>query len=242
LWLLGYPDQALRLGDEGLAILDRSAHGFTHSRGLYWNSVLHACRREWQIVEERSAAAIASAQERGLAMVVAVGRVMRGVAQGMLDPDDAYLAEIRGALAAYRTTGARLQMTYHLVLLAQALANCGRHGEGLGALREAAALAEGTDERFAEVEIHRVKGNLLRAENSFAEAEACYMRALEVARAQKARSLELRAAADLARLWVEQDRRVEAHDLLARVYGWFTEGFDTVDLKEAKMLLNECGV
>ena len=168
----------MRLGGEVLAILDRSGHGFTRSRGLYWNSVLHACRREWPIVEERSAAAIASAQERGLAMVVAVGRIMRGTARAMLDPGDEYLAEIRGALAAYRATGARLQMTYHLVLLAQALADCDRHGEGLGALREAAALAEETGERFAEAEIHRVEGNLLLAENGSAEAEACYVRAL----------------------------------------------------------------
>ena len=239
LWLLGYPDQALRLGGEVLAILDRSGHGFTRSRGLYWNSVLHACRREWPIVEERSTAAIASAQERSLAMVVAVGRIMRGAARAMLDPGDEYLAEIRRALVAYRATGARLQMTYHLVLLAQALADCDRHGEGLGALREAAALAEETGERFAEAEIHRVEGNLLLAENGSAEAEACYVRALEVARAQEARSLELRAAGDLARLWVGQGRRAEAHDLLAPVYGWFTEGFDTADLKEAKALLDE---
>jgi predicted ATPase len=122
--------------------------------------------------------------------------------------------------------------------LAQALAACGHYGEGLAALREAAALVEDTGERYVEAEIRRLKGNLLLAENGSPEAEACYVRALEVARAQEARSLELRAACDLARLWAEQGRRSEARDLLAPVYGWFTEGFDTADLKEAKALLD----
>jgi predicted ATPase len=140
---------------------------------------------------------------------------------------------------AYHATGARFQSTYHLILLAQALADCGRYGEGLAELREAAALAEETGERYVEAEIHRLEGNLLLAENGSAEAGACYLRALEVARAQEARSLELRAACDLARLWAEQGRRSEARDLLAPVYGWFTEGFDTADLKEAKTLLDK---
>ena len=238
-WLLGYPDQALRLGDEALGFGERIEHGFSHSRSLYWNSVFHSYRREWAIVEQRAAATIASAQERGLAMVVAVGRIMRGAARAMLDPHDAAAAEIREALMAYRATGARFQSTYHLILLAQALAACGRYGEGLAALREAALLVEDTGERYVEAEIYRLEGNLLLAENGSAAAEACYLKALEVVQVQKARSLELRAAGDLARLWAEQGRRSGARDLLAPVYGWFTEGFDTTDLKEAKALLDE---
>jgi class 3 adenylate cyclase/predicted ATPase len=238
LWLLGHPSQALRHGDEALAILERGGHGFTHSRGLYWNSLLHACRREWSIVEERAAAAIVSAQERGLAMVVAVARIMRAAARAVLDPNDEFATEIREALTAYRATGARVQSTYHLVLLAQALAACGRHGEGLAAVQEAAALVEETGERFVEAELHRVEGNLLLTTDGAAEAEVCYVRALEVARAQQGRSLELRAACDLARLWAERGERSRAAELLAPVYGWFTEGFDTTDLKEAKALLD----
>ena len=238
-WLLGYPDQALRLGDEALAIVERIQHGYFHSRCFYLNSALHAYRREWPIVEERAAAAIAAAQERELAMVVAVGRIMQGAARAMLDPRDQSVAEIREALAAYRATGARIQSTYHLILLAQALAASGRYGEGLSALREAASLAEETGERFVAAEIHRVKGNLLLAENGSGDAEACYVKAMGVARAQEARSLELRAACDLARLWTGRGERSRAADLLAAVYGWFTEGFDTADLKEAKSLLDE---
>jgi class 3 adenylate cyclase len=118
-WLLGYPDQASLLGDEALATGERIQHGYSRVRGLYWNSAFHAFRREWPIVEERAAAAIALAKERGLAMVVAVGRIMQGAARAMLDPSDEAVAEIRAALTAYRATGARLQSTHHLILLAQ---------------------------------------------------------------------------------------------------------------------------
>jgi predicted ATPase len=238
LWLLGYPDQALRLGDEALAIVERIRHGYTHPRCLYWNSALHSYRREWPIVGERAAAAIVSAQEQGSAMVVAVGRLMRATAQAMLDPRDEFVTEIREALPAYRAAGGGFQNTYNLILLAQVLAGCGRYGEGLATLREAAALVEETGERHFEAEIHRLEGNLLLAGNGAVEAEACYLKALEVARGQEARSLELRAACDLARLWAERGEPARAADLLAPVYDWFTEGFDTADLTEAKALLD----
>ena len=239
LWLLGYPDQAARRGEEALAIAERIRHGFTHPRCLYWNSTFHAYRREWPMVEERAAAAIASAQEQGSSMVIAVARIMRGAARAMLEPRDETVAEIRDALDAYRATGARFQTTYHLVLLAQALAACGRYGEGLAALREAATLVAETGERYVEAEIHRLEGTLRLAEGGSVEAELCYVKALEVAREQQARSLELRAACDLARLWAERGDRAKAVDLLAPIYGWFTEGFDTVDLKEAKAVLDK---
>jgi predicted ATPase len=117
--------------------------------------VFHSYRREWPIVEERAAATIASAQQHGLAMVVAVGRIMRGAARAMLEPHDDAVAEIREALTAYHATGAPVfQSTYHLTLLAQALAACDRNREGLAALREVTALAAETGERYAEAEIH----------------------------------------------------------------------------------------
>jgi predicted ATPase len=236
--LLGYADQALQFGNEALAISQRIPHDYSRARGLYWNSALHAYRSEWPIVEERAAAAIASARERGFSMVVAVGRIMQVAARAMLDPRAEFAAEIREALAAYRATGARFQSTYHLILLAQVLAACGRHDEGLDALHEAAVLVEETGERYVEAEIRRLQGNLLLAQsrNASAAAERSFLKALEVARSQDARSLELRAASDLARLWAERGERGRAADLLAPIYGWFTEGFDTRDLKEAKAL------
>jgi tetratricopeptide (TPR) repeat protein len=238
-WLLGYPDEALRMADEALEIANRIKHSLSYSRGPYLASGLHAFRREWPVVEARATAAIAAGKHYGLAMVVAVGRIMRASAQAMLKPNDESLTEIRDALAAYRATGARFQGTYHLVLLAQALAARGRRDEGFATLRDAMTLANETGERFVEAEIHRVEGNLWLFRNSSAKAEICYMRSLDVARAQGARSFELRAAADLARLWAGCGDRVRAADLLRPIYGWFTEGFDTPDLKQAKALLDE---
>ena len=173
-------------------------------------------------------------------MVVAVGQIMHGAARAMLNPSDEAVAEMRAALAAYRATGARFQSTSHLILLAQALTACGRHDEGLSALREAEVLVDETGERYLEAEIHRLQGNLLLARGGSDRAvEASYSKALEVSRAQEARPLELRAAADLARLWAGRGNRARAADLLAPICSWFTEGFDTADLKEARALLEE---
>ncbi len=168
-------------------------------------------------------------------MVVAVGRLMQGAARAMLEPRDEFVAEIREALAAYRATGARFQSTYHLILLAQALAACGRYGEGLSALHEAAALVEETGERYVEAEIHRLEGNLLLAENGAAEAEACYAEgarggagAAGAARSNCAPPAISPACGPGAAS--PRGRR----DLLAPVYGWFTEGFDTPTSKRPR--------
>ncbi len=238
-WLLGHPEQALGFSEEFIASGERVRHDYSRSRVLYCKSVVHAFRREWAIVEECAAASIAVAQERGLGMMEAVARIMLAAAQAMQAPSNKAVAEIRQAIGTYRATGTRLQSTHHLTLFAQALAACGHYGEGLAALREAAALVEETGERYVEAEIRRLEGNLLLAENGSTEAEACYVKALEVARAQEARSLELRAATSLARLWGERGRSAEARNLLAPVYGWFSEGFVTADLKEAKALLDD---
>jgi predicted ATPase len=239
-WLLGYPDRSARLGDEALAKGDRIQHGYSRARGLYWNSALHALRREWPIVEERAAAAIALARERGLTMVVAAGGIMQGAARAMLNPRDEAVAEMREGLAAYRATGARLQSSHHGVLLAAALAACRQYDEALSILREMTGLVQETGERYVEAEIHRLQGNILLAKDGAGTpAERCYSLALEAARTQGARSLELRATTDLVRMWAERGERRRAHELLAPVYGRFTEGFDTLDLKEAKRLLDE---
>ena len=239
-WLQGYPDQALRLGDEALAKGERIEHGYSRARGLYWNSAFHSLRHEWPIAEEHAAAAIALADERGLTMIVAVGRIMRGAARAMINPRGEAIAEIREALTAYRATGARLQSTQHLILLAEALSACGQYKEALSALDETEALVNETGERYLEAEIYRLRGKLLLAEGGDrAGAERYYLRGLELAQAEGAHSLELRASADLARLWAESGERSRARELFVPTYNWFTEGFDTVDLKEAKVLLDE---
>ncbi len=132
-------------------------------------------------------------------------------------------------------------MTYFLALLAEAHGIVGKPEEGLTPLAEALTLVDKTEERFWEPELYRLKGDLLLAHSAknHAEAGTCFQKALDVARRQEAKSLELRAAMSLSRLWQKQGKKREARQLLADIYDWFTEGFDTVDLKEAKALLKE---
>jgi predicted ATPase len=149
---------------------------------------------------------------------------------------------MRDGLAAWHATGAGAHRSYQLAVLAEALGRAGQAEEALAALGEARALADGNGERYWEAELHRLRGEVLlaRAEAgpaARAEAEACFRQALEVAGRQQAKSLELRAALSLARLSQGQGRGAEARPLLAETYGWFTEGFDTPDLREARELL-----
>jgi predicted ATPase len=241
LWLLGYPDQALEHGLQSLDFLERIKHPYTESRALYWNTVLHEFRREWPIVDERASSAMQSAGKHGFALVLATGQIMQGAAIAATGQGKAGLQQMRDGLDAYQATGGLFQRTYLLAKFAEALNAEGLPEEGLEALQEAAKLAETSSEFYYEAEIHRLRGELLLAASpkDAAEAEACYQQALEVARRQEAKSLELRAAASLARLWWQQGRQKDAHELLAPIYGWFSEGFDTADLKGAKELLSE---
>jgi predicted ATPase len=138
-----------------------------------------------------------------------------------------------------QATGGEVRRPLFLALLAEAYGGIGQIEEGLHVLAEALTAVEHTGGRFYEAELQRLKGELLRARAAEpdTEAETCFRQALDVARRQQAKSLELRAAMSLARLWQQQGRRQQAYDLLAPIYGWFTEGFDTADLQEAKALL-----
>jgi predicted ATPase len=149
------------------------------------------------------------------------------------------MAQIRQGIAAWQATGAALGVPYFSALLADVAAHLDHPANGLQALAEAHTLVEQHDERWWEAEIHRLRGVLLQRQTipQPEEAAVWLQRALDAARHQEAKSLELRAATSLARLWQQQGKRQEAHDLLAPVYHWFTEGFDTADLQEAKALL-----
>jgi predicted ATPase len=142
-------------------------------------------------------------------------------------------------LAAYRATGAVITTPWALILLAEAYAKLGRPVQGLSSLAEAAQITETTDERFSEAAIHRLRAELLNATGDRTAAEQSYHQALAVAKQQSVKVFELRAAASLARLWRDQGKRIEARDLLAPIYGWFTEGFDTAVLQDAKALLDQ---
>jgi predicted ATPase len=149
------------------------------------------------------------------------------------------LAQMRQGLAAYRVTGSAVGMSGHLAQLAEAYMQVGQVDEGMHLLAEALAMVDTTGERHTEAELHRLHGELLlrQAVPDAPQAEACFQRALDVARHQQAKSWELRAATSLARLWQRQGKRAEARELLAPIYGWFTEGFDTADLRDAQTLL-----
>jgi predicted ATPase len=155
------------------------------------------------------------------------------------------IALMRHGMAAFRAAGAELERQYWLALLGEVYAKMGQYEQGRHALAEARTIVDKTGERWWEAELHRLEGELAlqyplpRQELSLLEAESSFHKALEVARRQEAKSLELRAATSLARLWQQQGRKAEAHQLLAPVYHWFTEGFDTKDLQEAKVLLAE---
>jgi predicted ATPase len=171
--------------------------------------------------------------------VASVGQVLEGwleVRSGRLADG---LASMERGLQGCDAAHSRMFRSYFLSLLARALELAGRTGEALRTVDRGLALLDETNERFYEAELHRVEGTLRLAGDSTTDAAACFERAIAVARGQSARSLELRAATNLAHLWAEQGERQQAYDLLAPVYGWFTEGFDTADLEEAKALLDE---
>jgi predicted ATPase len=237
-WLLGYPEKGLTLGCETLDLAERIAHPFSLLRAFDHVAQLHLCRREPELALGLVDRAEALAAEQRLAAVVQPG-ILRGPALAMQGANDEGVSCIREALAELGRRGATLYRPYGLASLAEALVRRGEHTPALAAVREGFENMEATGERWWEAELHRVNGIVLAALNKLGESQAAFEEALRVARHQKAKSLELRAATSLAQLRGERGRRAEARDLLAPVYGWFTEGFDTADLKDAAKLLSE---
>ncbi|MGB6907097.1 MAG: hypothetical protein WBE04_08285, partial [Methyloceanibacter sp.] len=181
--------------------------------------------------------------EHGFALVLGVGPIMRGWALVTEGRAEEGIRQISQGLERYRATGAGFQLPHLLTSLIEAYNKIEQPEEGLTTLAEAQALVETTGERYYEAELERLKGELLLAQSPDdpAEAEACFHNALEIARRQQAKSLELRAAMSLARLWQRQGKEGDACRLLNDVFAWFTEGFDTADLREARALLDELG-
>ena len=207
-------------------------------------ATVHQYRREVLAVHAQAAAALTLATEQGFfAERVAWATGLHGWALAMQGQGKAGLAAMRQGLAADLATGSTMWQPYGLGLLAEAYGAGGHPDEGLHALAEALAVLDTTELRYYAAELSRLKGALLlqQAIPDAAQAEACFHQALAVARPQQARAWELRAAMSLSRLWQQQGKQAEARALLAPVYGWFTEGFDTADLQEAKALLEELG-
>ena len=196
-------------------------------------------RREGYAVQDRAEALIALGTEQGLPTWLGMGTILRGWALAQQGHGAEGLSQIREGLAAWRSTGSEMWRSQFLALLAESYGKDEQVEEGLRTVAEALAFVERTEERYYEAELYRLKGELtLQQSQDAAEAETCFRKAIEIAQKQQAKSWELRAATSLARLWQGQGKRAEARELLAPVYNWFTEGFDTADLKDAKELLD----
>ena len=206
--------------------------------------MLHMLRRDVQAIQERAEAVIALSTDQGFPVWLAAGTFAKGWALAALGQSTEGIMQMRQGLAAWRTTGMSVAVPLWLVLLAEAYERAGKAEEGLTILAEALDVVDKNGERFYAAELYRLKGVLLLQQSVELQgkAEESLQQALDIARRQQAKSLELRAAMSLARLWQRQGECTEARELLAPVYGWFTEGFDTADLQEARALLQELSV
>jgi predicted ATPase len=241
LWHLGYPDQALKRGNEAFALAQELSHPHSLAFAGEYFAGLRQYRREAHSAQESAERVIALCAEQGFPSWLAVTTIMRGWAMAKQGRNEEGFAQIKEGLAAYRATGGQIGMPYHIGLLAEACMETGRIDEGLAASMEALVAADQHEEHLWDPEIHRLKGELLlkRDHSSAPEAQICFERAIEIAGNQSAKSLELRATMSLAQLLHKQGHRDEARTMLADIYNWFTEGFDTADLKDAKALLDE---
>jgi predicted ATPase len=240
LWLLGYPDRAVTAMEQGLKLAQALGHPQTLANACYFAASLHRYRREPRQTREMSQTLMQLANEQGLILYQALGMVWHGWAltqEGQLSEG---MQQIYRGASAFRATGARAQQTQFVSMIAQTQVKRGQVAEGLATLGEALSVVARGGESYEEAELHRLQGEFLLLRQPAAEpaeAEACFRQALAVARRQQTKSFELRAALSLARLLQAQGRAPEGRELLAEIYGWFTEGWETPDLREAKDLL-----
>jgi class 3 adenylate cyclase/tetratricopeptide (TPR) repeat protein len=242
LWILGYVDMAAARMAAALQRADAVGHPHTQAYACYYASILHALRGEPAIAHRHAERCLSLSEEYGFRHWQGLSRAIRGICMTMLDPSASTLEEVRGALDHYRSAGYQLGITALYVLLCPILLLRHEPEAALEVIEQGLSAANHNSERIFEAELHRLKARALLlcgAAGSETHAQSLLDRALTTARSQHARSLELRAAKDLAALWIGQGRRDEALAFLAPIHAWFTEGFDTHDLKEAKVLLDQ---
>ena len=235
LWELGYPDRALKKTRAALSMARESSHPFTLAYALLLSSTILLWRRDSRAVIELTDDLIPLCREQGFSSMLTSGTLVRDgalIAQGKEEE----IAIKPWEAAWLRVTGSQSYVTGHLARSVDAYVKTGDIDAGMHLLAEALARVESTDERYCEAELHRLKGELLGTRDRDAQAEQSFRTAIRVAQGQGAKSFQLRATTSLARLLAKQGRRDEARTMLADIYGWFTEGFDTADLKEAKAL------
>ena len=248
-WLLalfGHSDQASKKMEEALALAQRQSHAFSLAVALMHVVIVLCLRREWPALQQQAEAAIAHCKEQGFGSILAQATMYRGCAIAQQGETEEGIALMRGGLDAQLATGASLFRSQFLCFLAEACGPAERFEEGLAAAAEAIAIREKTGERYNEAELHRLKGELIlrgsgvEAEPAIQmEAEECFRKSIEIARLQEAKLFELRAVTSLSRLWEQQGKKEQARQMLAHIYGWFSEGLDTKDLIDAKVLIEQ---
>jgi tetratricopeptide (TPR) repeat protein len=242
LWVLGYPEQAQARSCEMLQLAQELGHPVSLAYALINTALLHFLRGEGRVTQEYAEATVALASEHGVAYPLALGTISQGVALIVQEQWAEGINQIRQGLEVF--VGENIRPTF-LTCLAVGYGGAGQVEEGLAAVAEALRLVKKNDERWYEAEVYRIKGELTLRQSRIQrlassvekEAEAYFHKAIEIAQKQQAKSWELRTAMSLSRLWQQQGKIAEAYALLSELYGWFTEGFDTKDLQEAKALL-----
>jgi predicted ATPase len=239
LWYLGYPDRAAETSQVALALAKELAHPFSLAYATAVTALLHNHRRAIEETLAQAEGCIALCREYRLGFWIPWATNLHGWALAEQGAFETGIAEIHEGMAAFQAIGAEYMRPFYLTLLAELYAQAGDVEQGLAVLVEGFATADAHGERWCMSELHRTHGELLLLNRDEAAAEDAFQRALAVARSQEAKSLELRAATSLARLWQTQGKPAAAHQLLAEIYGWFSEGFDTPDLRDARALLDQ---
>ena len=250
LWYLGHPTQSLKRMDEGLTLARKLSepHGLAHA--LFFAAILFQLRGEARLAQERAEAALAFATEHGLLLYQAHATIARGWALVEQGIDEEGIEQMRQGLIAQQATSTEVNRAHFLALLAEALGKAHQPDEGLRILEDALSLIDRNGERYYRAELYRLKGELLLMQSKclkssaphpvvFAQAEGCFNESIKIARQQKAKSWELRAVMSMVRLYQDHGKHTDARRLLTQIYDSFTEGFDTVELREAKVLLVE---
>ena len=249
LWLLGYPDEAMKRSQKGLALAREVAHAFSSVLPLVLATILSLYRRDVPRARDFGRRMAELSAEHGFSFFEAWGKMTQSWALSQFGEKIEGLKLMCEGLAAFRLTGGRIWQSFWLAVLAEVCAAANEIDEAMESITQALSHSEQTRERFYEAELYRLKGELTISQSTRAndrvlmqppaEAERCFRQAIELARRQQAKSLELRATASLARLLASQGCRNEARTMLAEIYNWFTEGFDIADLKDAKALLDK---
>jgi predicted ATPase len=242
LWQLGYPEQALQKSRESLRMARELSHPSTMSSALSYAAWFQQCRGDPQAVKAHVEENMALATEQGFSPRRAQADFLRGWLLVEEGDSESGITQMSKFLVSQQAKGVSGRWMAHCgALLAEVLRKSGRISEALNVATDALTRTQQSGGRYYKAELHRIKGELLLAQSPRATdaAENCLIQAIELASRQSAKSLELRAAMSLSRLWQSQGKKAEAQRLLAEIYGWFTEGFDTADLKQAKALLEE---